>query len=65
MAMSSDKLSQLQDLLVQLDLDVRGPTGSCNRLVLEMDKKELGTLIASLEACGKVCCYLCNIKPHL
>ncbi|XP_005100624.3 COMM domain-containing protein 8 [Aplysia californica] len=53
LAMSSDKLAQLQELLVQLDLDVREAGGDRKRVILEMDKSELGRLISSLEACGK------------
>jgi len=53
LALSSDKMASLQELLVQLDLDVHEPGGKRKQVVLEMDKGELGRLITSMEACSK------------
>ena len=61
LAMSSDKVASLQQLLVQLDLDVRHPNGEKKQLMLEMDKSELGRLIASLESCSKVSQLFCRL----
>jgi hypothetical protein len=54
-AFSSDKLSDVQEPLVSLQLALSGPGSGNQRLHrVEMNRHELNQLISSLEACNKV-----------
>ncbi|KAF7646609.1 hypothetical protein LDENG_00184710 [Lucifuga dentata] len=52
-ALSSDKISSLQTPLLSLSLDV-SESGTLQPVTMEMNRDELSTLIASLEAANKV-----------
>ncbi|XP_056281844.1 COMM domain-containing protein 8 [Pseudoliparis swirei] len=53
LALSSDKISSLHTPLLSLILDVR-ENRALQSVAMEMDREELNTLIASLEAANKV-----------
>ena len=59
--MSSDKLANLQQPLVTLDLDLGSPEVQDHHSVsVEMDGEELSQLITSLEAANKVNYHIIN-----
>ena len=55
MALSSDKISSVQEPLVNLDLSVM-EDGSNKHVSLELNREELQKLVSSLETANRVCC---------
>ncbi|PVD34892.1 hypothetical protein C0Q70_06173 [Pomacea canaliculata] len=54
LVMSSDKLSSVNEPLLNVDLNLQDGTGSFEQVAVELDQADLKKFLASLEACSKV-----------